>query len=148
MAQKKAEKRRRARMRKQQLAMEQELAEQNGAACKIQARVRGRGDKRRVAQMREEQTHAAGRIQSIHRGVTTPSILPLLVPFCLRLVRQAFSDGWIVVAARKGSTERWSTSLKRMRSAGSLRRTQCLLVSDLRPRLGALFAAFWPHFGI
>jgi len=55
-------------MRKQQLAMEQELAEQNGAACKIQARVRGRGDKRRVAQMREEQTHAAGRIQSIHRG--------------------------------------------------------------------------------
>ena len=47
-----AEQRRRARMQKQQKRLQRELDEQNSAACKIQARVRGRGSKKKVARLR------------------------------------------------------------------------------------------------
>lgn len=54
VARERAEKRRRARMQKQQRRLQRELDEQNHAACKIQARVRGRSSKRRVAELRHD----------------------------------------------------------------------------------------------
>eukprot|EP01043_Picozoa_sp_COSAG02_P066073 COSAG02_NODE_10167_length_2004_cov_1.422047_1_plen_668_part_11 len=75
VAHKRAEKRRRARMRKQQARLRRELDNQNNAACKIQARVRGRSSRRKAEHLRhdrerriQQENQAASDIQRRVRG--------------------------------------------------------------------------------